>query len=88
MELAADAPLSAGTCSDGTRFLREGYVFKYRIRFYEGEELIGIQLFRGIGKGGDCRGEVNCEVAREAGLCGTTPDKPRDARPRHLRTSP
>jgi hypothetical protein len=57
-------------------------------RIHKGDTLFGIFLFRGIGKGSDCRGEVNCEIVREDGLCGTTPDKPVDGRPRHLRTAP
>ena len=88
VQLPADAPLSAGTCGDGTRFLNEGFRFQYRKRFYRGETLVGISIFRGIGKGADCRGEVNCDVLQEDGLCGTTPDKPRDMAPHHLRTVP
>ena len=82
--LPADAPLSFGICADGTRFLREGYLLRHRTRYYEGEgeRILGIQLFRGVGKGGDCRGEVNCQVVREEGLCGTVPDKPRSFAPR------
>jgi hypothetical protein len=84
VQLPEDAPLSAGTCSDGRRFLREGYLLKYRTRFYDGETLNGIRLFRGVGKGGDCRGEVNCDVVQEEGLCGTTPDQPQNYAPQHL----
>jgi hypothetical protein len=66
------------------RFLRAGYPTKYMTRFYDGERLVGIRLFRGVGKGGDCRGEVNCEVAQEEGLCGTTLDRPQNYAPHHL----
>lgn len=82
VQLPADAPISVGTCADGTRFLREGYLTRHRTRYYGGELLLGISLFHGVGKGGACRGEVNCEVVREEGLCGTTPDKPRNFAPR------
>jgi hypothetical protein len=40
VQLPADAPISAGTCADGTRFLREGYVHQFRTRFYDGESCL------------------------------------------------
>ena len=89
LQLPEGAPLTVGTCADGTRFLREGSKLDgHRTRFYDGERLIGIQVYRGIGKGGACRGEVNCTVTAQEGMCRTTPAEPRNQARRPVRNPP